>query len=87
MTDLSPLESEIKQAFDQELMRLAIADAAPSVEEVELIRVRAAANVARKAVAEGMSKTLSYCQILKRNDGYIPWSDVKRYNREFKDNL
>lgn len=87
MTDLSPLESEIKQAFDAELMRLAIADAAPSVEEVELIRVRAAANVARRAVAEGMRRSMEYCQALKRNDGYIPWSDVKRYNREFKDNL
>lgn len=87
MTELTPIESEIKQAFDAELMRLATGVGPPSMEEWELARIRAAANVARKAVAEGMSKTIGYCQALKRNDGYIPWNDVKRYNREFKENL
>lgn len=83
---MTQLEKDIKTEIEKRLFKLASSGVSdPAIGEET--RIKAAVEVCKRYVGIAQDKTIGYCQILKRSDGYIPWSDVKRYNREFKDNL
>jgi hypothetical protein len=79
---MSQLEYAIRKETEKRLFKAASTGVSdPNLGEA--IRLQVAVEVCREFVKMAQRKTIDYCQALKRNDGYIPWSDVKRYNQEW----
>ncbi len=84
---MSQLEHAIKTETEKRLFKAA-SNGVSDPQAGEEIRLQVAVDVCREFVKMAQRKTIDYCQVLKRSDGYIPWSDVKRYNNEWiKDNI